>query len=60
MMINNKESVNYNNVHNNNEQNDFSFSKKINNIINNELINIDNTLGVLKYDHSVKGRNHTI
>tara|TARA_A100001015_G_scaffold316302_1_gene430242 strand:- start:746 stop:1582 length:837 start_codon:yes stop_codon:yes gene_type:complete len=48
---NNKESVNYNNVHNNNEYKILAkkirFSKKINNIINNELINItDNTLGV--------------
>ena len=48
---NNKESVNYNNVYNNNEYkilaNKICFSKKINNIINNELINItDDMLGV--------------
>jgi len=47
----NKESIDYNNVHDNNEYKILAkkirFSKKINNIINNELINItDNMLGV--------------
>jgi len=48
---NNKEHVNYNNLHNSNEYKILAkkicFSKKINDIINNELINItSNTLGI--------------
>ena len=47
----NKESIDYNNVYDNNEYKILAkkicFSKKINDIINNELINItDNTLGI--------------